>query len=209
MQRATEDLGAAPDFDNAAGIHYRDAIGESCKQRWIVADYQNRRPMLPPNLQQERENLCLQCRVEFAGRFIGDQERRPARYRLRNCDPLTLSAAELMRICGGDFFWKIEPELAKQLHDSLPALRCVEWQVRAQHFADLQTNRHHWIEGQSWVLRDQRYCPAACSAQFLLGQIQHVTAADQNRPAFAFRARRQQPQKRARPCALSATGLSQ
>src|SRR6202521_1267951 len=115
MQRATEDLGAAPDFDNAAGIHYRDAIGESCKQRWIVADYQNRRPMLPPNLQQERENLCLQSRVEFAGRFIGYQERRPARHRLRNCDPLTLSATELMRICRVDFLRAIEAYLSKQL----------------------------------------------------------------------------------------------
>src|ERR1700693_6320202 len=115
MQRASEDLGTAPDFYNAAGIHHRDAIGKSCKQRWIVADYQNRSPVLPSNLRQKSDNLCLQGRVEFAGRFVRDQERRQARHRLRNCDPLTLSTTKLMRIRGVDFLRVIEADLTKQL----------------------------------------------------------------------------------------------
>ena len=209
MQWPPEDLGAAPNLHNAAGVHHCDAIGKSRKQRWIVADYEDRRPVLSPNLRQERDNLCLQGRVEFAGRFIGDQESGPARHRLRYCDPLTLSTTELMRICRVDFFWMIEAHLSKQLHDSLPALLCVERQVRAQHFADLRTGRHHWIERKSRVLRDQRYFPAADRAEFPLGQIQQIATADQNRPAVAFRMRRQQPQQYARECALSATGLSQ
>src|SRR4029077_10375334 len=109
-------------FHNAAGIHHGDAIGKSRKQRWIMADYEDRRPVLSPNLRQERDDLCLQCRVEFAGRFIGDQERRPARDRLRNCYPLTLSTTQLMRICGVDLLRAIEAYLSKQFYDSLPSL---------------------------------------------------------------------------------------
>src|ERR1700687_921125 len=209
MQWPSEDLGAASNFHNATGVHYSNAIGESRKQRWIVADYQNRRPVLPSNLRQKRDNLCLQGRVEFAGRFIGDQERRPARHRLGNCDPLTLSATELMRICGVYFLWVIEADLTKQLDDSIPTLLCGEWQVRSQHFVDLRTGRHHWIERKSRILRDQRYFPASDRAQFPLGQIQQIAAADQNRPALAFRVRRQQPQQCTGECALSATGFSQ
>src|SRR5437660_3942518 len=114
-----------------------------------------------------------------------------------------------MGVCGIDFLWMIEADLSKQLHDSLPALLWCEWQVRAQDFADLRTSRHHRIERKSWVLRDQRYSPAADRAQFPLGQIQQVAAADQNRPSLAFRVRCQQPQQCARQCALSATGFSQ
>src|ERR1700704_4728039 len=136
MQWPPEDLGATPDFHNAACIHHGDAIGKSCKERRIMADYQNRRPVLPSNLRQKRDNLCLEGRVEFAGGFIGDQERRPARHRLRNCDPLTLSTTQLMRICGVDFLWVIEADLTKQLDDSLQSLLCGEWQVSAQHFID-------------------------------------------------------------------------
>ncbi len=91
------------------------------------------------------------------------------RHRLRDCDPLTLSTTELMRICGVDFFWIVEADLAKRLHDSLPTLPGVERQVRAQYFTNLRTSRHHWIERKDWILRDQRYFPAADRAQFPLG----------------------------------------
>src|SRR5271156_6628771 len=209
MQRLAKDLSAAANLQDAAGIHYRDAIGKTRKQCWIMADDQHRRPVLPSNLRQKPENLRLQGRVEFAGGFIGDQEGWPARHRLGNRDPLTLSTAELMRIRGVDFLWVIEADFSKQLHDLPPASLGVEWQVRTQHFADLRTDRHHGIERKSRILRDQGYFPAANRAQFLLGQTQQVAAAEQNRPALAFRVRRQQPEQCACQRALPATRLSE
>lgn len=56
-----------------------------------MADEQNCSSVLLSDLQQERDNFRLEGRIEFAGRFIGDQKGRAARYRLRNRDPLTLS----------------------------------------------------------------------------------------------------------------------
>src|ERR1700688_1296397 len=114
-----------------------------------------------------------------------------------------------MRICGINFLWMIEADLSKQFDDSFPALLCVEWQMRAQHFGDLRTSRHYGIERKRRILRDQRYFPTSDRAQFPLGQIQQVAVAEQNCPALAFRVRRQQPQQCARQCALAAAGFSQ
>jgi hypothetical protein len=91
MERAPENFGTTPSLNNAARIHNRDAIGKSCKQRRIVANYQNRHPMLSANLRQEPHNLSLQSWIELAGGFIGDQERGPAGHCLRNRNSLTLS----------------------------------------------------------------------------------------------------------------------
>jgi hypothetical protein len=57
MERTPKDLSAAPDFNNAAGVYHCDTISESWKQRRIVADYENRRAVLPPHLRHERHNL--------------------------------------------------------------------------------------------------------------------------------------------------------
>src|SRR5271156_1565441 len=209
MQRPPKDLGAAPNFHDAAGIHHCDAIGKSRKQRRIVADCQNRSPVLSPNPRQERDNLCLQGCLQFARRFISDEKSRSACDRLRNCNPLPLSTAELMRICGIDFLWVIEANLAKQLHHLRPPLLGIQRQMRAQNFAHLQTSRYHRIERQSRVLRDQRDYPPADRTQFPLRQTQQVAAADQDRPGFASRVRRQQPLQSACQRALPTAGLSQ
>jgi hypothetical protein len=148
-------------------------------------------------------------RVEFAGRFVGDQKSGPARNRLRNCDPLALASAELMRISGIDFVRVIETNLTQQLHDSLPALPGVERQVRAQDLANLRSAVITGLSARAPDLAGSARYRARAQTQFRLRQIQQIAAAkSESRPAFRP-VRRQQPQQCTRQRAFAATGFSQ
>ncbi|MFG2780462.1 hypothetical protein ACGFY7_21760 [Streptomyces prunicolor] len=55
-----------------AAVHHRDAVGESCHHRQVVAD-QEQRGALAPEFGQQGQHLGLHGDVACGGRLVGDQ----------------------------------------------------------------------------------------------------------------------------------------
>ena len=74
-----------------------DAVGALGGSR-VVADDERGAVRLAHELGDQREHLARRRGVELARRLVGDQERRPARERRAERDPLLLAAGELARM---------------------------------------------------------------------------------------------------------------
>src|SRR5207302_7108034 len=98
MEWLSEDLGSRADFHDLSRIHHRKPVGKTRKQSWIVADHDNCRAATFANSRKKAHDFVPQTRVQFAGGFVGNHERGPARHRLGDHDALPLSSAELMRV---------------------------------------------------------------------------------------------------------------
>ena len=87
-----------PCFDDAAGVHHRDAIRRLGDDAEIVRDQQQRQIELALHLAQQLEDLRLHRHVERGGRLVGDDQRRSARQRDRDHHALPHAARELVRV---------------------------------------------------------------------------------------------------------------
>ena len=85
-------------FDDAAGIHHRDAPGDAAHHREIMRDEEIAQAELLLQVQQQIDDLGLHRNVERRDRFVADDEFRPQRERAGNADALSLAAGEFMRV---------------------------------------------------------------------------------------------------------------
>ena len=79
-------------FDDPPRIHDRDAIDELRNHAHIVGDEQNRHVEPVAEVAQQSEDLDLDGDVERRGRFVGDENLRPAGERDRDHNALALAA---------------------------------------------------------------------------------------------------------------------
>ena len=86
-----------------------------------MADDEGRAAGLANELGDQREHLTGRHRVQLAGRLVGDQERRLARERGAERDPLLLAARELTGMCVAP---SPEPDPFEQLVGACVASRC-------------------------------------------------------------------------------------
>ncbi len=70
MQWLFEDVSNRSLFDNSPGIHYEDAVRQSCEIRRIVRYQQERESKFLFQIFEELENARLVDRVQSSGRFI-------------------------------------------------------------------------------------------------------------------------------------------
>ena len=95
--RAVAGRARDPLVGDAAVADVDDAVGPLGRSG-VVADDEGRAVRLADELGDQRQHLARGRRVELAGRLVGDQERRPARERRAERDPLLLAARELARM---------------------------------------------------------------------------------------------------------------
>src|SRR5437660_9791993 len=98
MEWCVVELVARRHLDQLAGVHHRDTMADVSYYRQIVSHKQVRQVELLPQVLQQIDDLRLDGHVEGGDRFVKDQELRLHRKGAGDADPLTLSAAELMRI---------------------------------------------------------------------------------------------------------------
>src|SRR6185295_17015421 len=87
--------GAADVFDDAA-VAQGDGALAALRHGHVVRDDDDRRAEAGVQVADQRENLLAGARVEVAGRFVGEQDRRIDRQRARDRDALPLAAGELV-----------------------------------------------------------------------------------------------------------------
>ena len=98
MRHAREDIVGPPGFDDAAGIHDRDAVGHLGDDAEIVGDQHQRGTGVFDQFVQQVENLRLHGDVERGRRLVGDQEVRFAGDRHGDHHALPLATGELVRV---------------------------------------------------------------------------------------------------------------
>ena len=86
------------DLDDFAGIHHPDTVAGLGDDAEIVGHEQHAHTGVPPQTQNELQDLILNRHVESRGWFVRDQKFRTAGKRDGDQDALTHAAAELVRI---------------------------------------------------------------------------------------------------------------
>jgi hypothetical protein len=100
MQRPSNQAGTGTAFDHAAGVHQYNLVRQGCDQGQVMADEQDRHSMPLMKFREQIRDFRSESSVEFAGRFVGDQQLRLASNGLGEHNPLTLPSAQLVRIRG-------------------------------------------------------------------------------------------------------------
>jgi len=95
MARSAQKLIGRGVFDNFAGVHHKNSIGETCDHAQIVADEHQRHASFAARGAQQLHDLCLDGHIECRGRLIRDQQLRLAQQAHRQHDPLKQYPHEL------------------------------------------------------------------------------------------------------------------
>lgn len=96
-----ENLADRPFFDDPAGIHYRDAMGDFGDHAEIVGDKEHGHAALALQFEEQVENLRLDRHVKRRCWLIGDQQRRIAGERHGDRRALPHAARQFVRILAG------------------------------------------------------------------------------------------------------------
>src|SRR5215469_9298035 len=82
-------------FHDAAEIHHHNIVRHLCNDPEIMGDEDDRGVVLVLELAEKRQDLRLRRHVDRRGRFVGDQQARPAGERHRDHGALTQPAGQL------------------------------------------------------------------------------------------------------------------
>ena len=209
MKRLGENLPRVRALDHLAGVHDRDIVGLLGDHAEIMGDQQQSHADLLLQLFHQIEDLRLNRHVERGGRLIGDQERRIARQRHGDHNPLAHAAAQLMGI-GIDAGFRIGDLHQPEHFDGFRSSRLlVQPLVQLDRFADLIADGKNRIERGHRLLEDHRDLVASDLAHLLVTELEQILAAVDDLAADNFpRRRRDQPHDRQRSDALAAAGLA-
>jgi len=119
MPRICKQRFAWPDFDNAAEMHHRDAIGDMLHHGEVVGNENvgQAKPVL--QIAQQVEHLRADRDIERGYRLVANDKLRLDRKSARDGDALALAAGKLVRIAAGR--QRFEPDQAQQFVDALAA----------------------------------------------------------------------------------------
>jgi hypothetical protein len=88
-------------LDHRAEVHDRHPGGDVLDDRQVVADEDVGQVEIPPQVQQQIQDLRLDRHVERGGRFVADHQVRLHDQCARDRHPLALSAGKLPRCAVG------------------------------------------------------------------------------------------------------------
>src|SRR5258706_5208516 len=163
-------------FDNAAEIHYRDAVTDMGHHSEIMCDEQIGKIMLALEVDQQIDHLGLDRHIERRYRLIADDQPRPQRQSPRDADALALAAGELVRIVL--HLIRPEPDLLEQFGDAVALFASCRQTVDAEWLADDIARRHPGIERSKRVLEHDLHRTSmraqVCLAE--IGDIQPIKA---------------------------------
>lgn len=104
MLRREQDFVGGTFFDDAAGVHHRDAVGNLGDNAEIVGDKEQAQVHFAAEAIEEFENLFLDGDVEGGGWFVRNQELRASSKGHGDHRALAQTAGELMRILASAIF---------------------------------------------------------------------------------------------------------
>ena len=207
MRRLAKHLSTRSRLDDSTCVHDGDPVGKLVDDCEIVRHVDERRPAVPSELAHEVEHARLGRDVETRGRFVENNNSRPARERHGDCNALLLAARELERITpqeralGGK-----ANSLGELLHPSLSGRSART--MNGQDLGDLLADALSWIEARRRVLRDVRDRRAPHPAPGTLRESEQVVRAlEHNGPSRDARPGAGVPEQGERGAGLAATRL--
>ena len=156
VTRVLEEISYRRLFDDLAGIHDGDTVGDACDHSKVVADEQDARvdTVLQLDYQVQDGGLC--GHVQAGRRLVHYQQVRVAGKRHGDNHSLLLTAAELVRVAPADSVGVGKSDTLEQLHASDAGGVRVKVQMLKQHLFDLWADPHRWVERSHGVLVDHR-----------------------------------------------------
>src|SRR6059036_2756776 len=137
MQRVRDDLLSGPELDDPPQVHDRDSVGHVPRHPDVVRDEHEGQTELIPELEQEIHDARADRDVEHGYRLIRHDELRLEDDRPRNCDPLPLTAAQLVWIPVHEVRRRRELGMLERLGDQiLPILEGIRHAVNRQRLRD-------------------------------------------------------------------------
>ncbi|MCY1306514.1 hypothetical protein D9M70_563780 [compost metagenome] len=98
MGRIVDDLAGISPFDDLAGIHHRDILGDVAGGRDVVGDVEQAEVHLALHFAEQIEHAEAHGNVEHRGRLVGDDDLGLCRECAGDVDALALAARELVRV---------------------------------------------------------------------------------------------------------------
>ena len=85
-------------LDNPPLVHNGDGLGYFLHHGQVMGDQQHRHAVFRLDIADQVENLVLDGNVQSGGRFVGDQQLRPAGQGHGDNHPLALAAGQLVGV---------------------------------------------------------------------------------------------------------------
>src|SRR5262245_38687434 len=209
VRRALENLRHGPTFDDAAGIHHRNAVAHPGDDPEVVGDEQDRHPRLRLQPLQQLQVLELDRYVERGGRLVGDQHLRVAADRYGPDDTLLHAAAHLVGNLTEALAGRRDLDPPQRLDYLLHDLRPAPPRSPEDRLAQLLADREDRVERRLRVLQDHRDAPPPDLAHLARRAGKDILAAQANLAAHRARtALRQQPHDGERGEALATARLA-
>ena len=136
--------------------------------------------MLSLQMQEEGDDLCLYGHVECRGRLVADEDFGVNCHRARNCRPLALTAAHLVRVacgigCG-------QSHLRKEFGDAPFGIAFIGRTQTADGFTDHRADGAAWVERAHCVLKHHLDAGVEGTSLFSMC-VRDVLAVEENLPA--------------------------
>ena len=107
---------------------------------------------------QEVNDLALDRNIQGRQGFVGNDKLRAQDERPREGNPLTLTAAELMRVFAE--IMRLQADLSQGFFDLFDPGWCIADFVNDQRFTNNLSDTEAWIERSIGILEDQMHLPA-------------------------------------------------
>jgi hypothetical protein len=169
VQRLREYISRGTFFDDAAGVHHRDALGDLRDDAQIVGDEEQTKLQLAAKAIEQIEDLLLHRDVERRRGFVGDQQVRACGQRHGNHGALAEASGKLVRKLFGARFGfgnRGEPQGIDGLAFHFGGFKL--WLMRANRLFDLRSDAHHGIQRGHRLLKDHGDFAATHVAPFPL-----------------------------------------
>ena len=196
-------------LDDLARVHDRHVIRHARHDAQVVGDENDSHAVLPLQVAQQVENLCLDGDVQRRGRLIRDQDRRFAGDGHGDHRPLQHAARELEGILQGPLLRFRDTGHRQQFNRSRQRLLARSAPVHLQGLGDLGADGHGGVQRGHGVLEDHADLRAADAPAVDLRTSEDLRAAQSRRPGGdAARRHRDQPHHALHGHRFSTTGFT-
>ena len=176
MAHASKHRGSGPALHHAAAVHHHHVCCVLRDHAQIVRDQQQRHAALLHQVGDQVQDLALDGDVQRCGRFIGNQQIRPAGQRHRYRDALALTTGKLVGVGAGPACRIRDTHPLQQL-DRLPQRRPRRGtSVQHQRFGHLVSDGVHRVQRRHRLLEDHADAVATQLAQGSVGQADQFLA---------------------------------
>ena len=170
MRWGLKNVSLAAEFDQVAGVHDGDTVGDLRNDREIVRDKQHGEAETGAEIGEQIEDLRLDGDVQSGGRFVGDEQARAVDDGHGDHDALAHAAGKLMRIIAVAARGVGDGDVVHGVDRAAPGFLFRDWIVREHGFGNLVADAHDRVEGGHRLLKNHGDLRAPEEAHGIVGE---------------------------------------